>query len=238
MPVALTHEATLIFSWLIWRLTLDPQLEFLTIDYVRELYGEADSVHDFDHILRVVALAAVIGEQEGADMTVVHAAALLHDLGRAESQANGWNHAAVAAEQAGTLLESRGADPAWQHAVCHAISAHRFREAPDPETLEAKVVFDADKLDAIGATGIARAFAYGGAHRQRLWAPLESVNLADWDQNGDNPDVHTPVHEFVVKLSRIKDRLYTPAGRRIAEARHTYMQKFFERLDAEVRGEK
>ena len=211
---------------------------YLTIEKVRSLYGRADSVHDFDHILRVVVLAERIGKLEGADLDIIRAASLLHDVGRAESQEGGLNHAVVAAERAGQLLLGWGASQIWVSAVQHAIAAHRFRALPDPQTLEAKVVFDADKLDAIGAIGIARAFAYGGAHQQRLWVPVNSVDLENWELNGDDPDSHSPVHEFVVKLSRIKDRLTTPSGREIAEERHAYMQAFYQRLDAEVLGTK
>jgi len=100
------------------------------------------------------------------------------------------------------------------------------------------VLFDADKLDAIGAVGVARAFAYGGAHGQRLWAPVEAVDVTRWLEEGDDPAEHTPVHEFVVKLSRLKERLFTPTGKAIAEERHAYMVAFFERLAAEVRGER
>lgn len=207
----------------------------LTFEAARRLYGEADSVHDFDHILRVLALAERIAAAEGADGDVVRVAALLHDWGRAEAEAQGLDHAHFAAERARGLL--RDEPPAWVEAVCHAIAAHRFRTAPDPETLEAQALFDADKLDAIGAIGVGRAFAYGGAHNQRLWAPLAEVDRAGWDARGDDPATHTPVHEFVVKLARLKERLYTPTGRAIAEERHRYMEAFFQRLEAEVRGE-
>ncbi len=206
----------------------------ITVEKARELYGEADSVHDFDHILRVLRLAERIGREEGADLSVVRTAALLHDWGRAEAVAHDLDHAKVAAARAEAFL--RGEDPAWVAAVVHAIAAHRFRTDPPPASLEARVLFDADKLDAIGAIGVARAFAYGGAHNQRLWAPLDSVDLARWDAEGDDPAQHTPVHEFVVKLSRLKERLYTPTGRAIAEERHRYMEAFYRRLDAEVEG--
>jgi uncharacterized protein len=121
-------------------------------------------------------------------------------------------------------------------AVAHAIAAHRFRTDPQPATLEAQVLFDADKLDAIGAVGVARAFAYGGAQGQRLWAPIESVDRDRWDTEGDDRAVHTPVHEFVVKLSRIRDRLFTSTARAIALDRHDAMVAFFERLSEEVQG--
>lgn len=207
----------------------------LTIEQARALYEEADSVHDFDHILRVERVAGQIARREGADPSIVRTAALLHDWGRSEAQRQGRDHAAVAAERASLLLTSH--PQAWVEAVVHAIAAHRFRTAPQPETLEAQVLFDADKLDAIGAVGVARAFAYGGAHNQRLWAPLESVDLERWEMAGDDPVAHTPVHEFVVKLSRLKERLYTRTGQQMAEARHRYMEDFFRRLEAEVLGE-
>ncbi len=195
-------------------------------------------------MLRVLALAERIGPAEGADMEIVRAAALLHDAGRARAEAAGLDHAAFAAERAREILTQHrpgraGARPfsAQVEAVAHAIAAHRFRTGPQPETLEARVLFDADKLDAIGAVGVARAFAYGGAHDQRLWASIEEVDVARWTEEGDDPATHTPVHEFVVKLSRLKERLYTQTGRAMAEERHAYMVAFFERLDAEARGE-
>jgi len=208
----------------------------LTIEKARTLYSEADSVHDFDHILRVLRLAEHIGRAESADLSIVRAAALLHDWGRAGAQAQGADHSKVAASLARDYLVEEDED--WTQAVTHAIAAHRFRTAPTPRTLEAKVLFDADKLDAIGAIGVARAFAYGGAHGQRLWASQDSVDLERWQMEGDDPGEHTPVHEFVVKLSRIKERLFTETGRVIAEDRHRYMAQFYKRLEAEVLGEK
>ena len=208
----------------------------ITIAEARRYYEVADAVHDFDHVLRVLALAERIGQAEGADLEIVRAAALLHDAEREQAEAAGLDHAAHAAGRAREILA--GQMPAKVEAVAHAIAAHRFRTGPQPATLEAQVLFDADKLDAIGAVGVARAFAYGGAHGQRLWAPVEAVDVARWLEEGDDPHDHTPVHEFVVKLSRLKERLFTPTGKAIAEDRHAYMVAFFQRFDAEVRGER
>ena len=97
-------------------------------------------------------------------------------------------------------------------------------------------MFDADKLDAIGAIGIARAFAYSGRAGHRLWAPVADDYLARWQAGAVAPDEHTAAHEFVVKLSRLQDRLFTPAGRRIAAERHQVMVRFFERIADEVAG--
>ena len=208
----------------------------ITIAEAKRYYEKADAVHDFDHVLRVLALAERIGRAEGAALEIVRAAALLHDVGRERAEAAGLDHAAFAADRAREILS--GQPPAQVEAVVHAIAAHRFRADPQPETLEAQVLFDADKLDALGAVGVARAFAYGGAHNQRLWAPIKDVDVARWMEEGDDPNTHTPVHEFAVKLSRLKERIFTSTGRAIAEERHVYMVAFFERLDAEARGDR
>ena len=191
-------------------------------------------MHDFDHVLRVLNLAERIARAENADPHILRAAVLLHDVDRRQAEAADVDHAIVAARRAQEILAGHPSPRVKK--VVQAIAAHRFRTEPEPSTLEAQVLYDADKLDAIGAVGVARAFAYGGAHDQRLWAPIESVDLERWQAEGDDTDVHTPVHEFVVKLSRIRNHLYTPTGRAIAEARHRFMVTFFERLEQEVRG--
>lgn len=208
----------------------------ITVEEARTYYEGADVVHDFDHVLRVLRLAERIARAEGADLAIVRAAALLHDVSRARAEAAGLDHAAVGAARASEILAGR-CSPQALDAVVDAIAAHRYRGGPEPATLEARVLFDADKLDAIGAIGVARAFAHGGAQGQRLWAAPESVDVARWRSDGDDPSSHTPVHEFVVKLQHLKGLLYTPTGRSIAEERHAFMVAFYRRFDAEVRGE-
>lgn len=203
----------------------------------RRLYEGADAVHDFDHVLRVLHLAVHIARVEQADVSVVRCAALLHDVGRQEAERTGGDHAALGAVRARDILSQRpGVNAEQTEAILHAIAAHRFRTEPRPSSLEARVLFDADKLDAIGAVGVARAFAYGGAHGQRLWVPISSVEANELDNQGDNHGNHTPIHEYVIKLSRIKDRLFTSTARKIAQERHEAMVAFFERMSREVRG--
>ena len=208
----------------------------ISIEAARERYQGADSAHDFDHVLRVLNLAERIAAAEGADLTIVRTAALLHDVGRSRARAEGLDHAEVGATMARAILA--GGARAHIEAVAEAIRTHRFRSDARPATLEARVLFDADKLDALGAVGVARAFAHGGAHGQRLWAPMHEVDVEQWAEAGDDPAEHTPVHEFVVKLSTLRELLYTTAGKELASERHAFMVSFFERLDAEVRGEK
>jgi uncharacterized protein len=197
----------------------------LTIDQARALYdGGADSTHDFDHVLRVYCLAEHIGLAEGADMGVLRTAALLHDIARPDQDAGRVaDHAAQGARRARQILAGQPLE--FIEAVAHAIEAHRFRVDRPPQTLEAKILYDADKLDAIGAVGIARAFAYGGYRGRRLWAPSDS-------------DEHTAMKEFAVKLSKVKGTLFTRTARAIAEERHAFMVEFFERMAAEVAGDR
>jgi len=202
----------------------------ITIEQARELYAGAEAVHDFDHVLRVLALAERLARAEGADLEIVRTATLLHDVGRGREDVPASDHARAGAEIARRLLADQPPDRVEQ--VVHAIAAHRFRSGPAPQTLEAQVLHDADKLDAIGAIGIARAFAYGGHTGQRLWAavPEDYVELPDtWRE-------HTPVHEYHIKLRKIKDRLYTTSARQLAEERHRFMAAFYERLEQEVQG--
>jgi uncharacterized protein len=204
----------------------------ITIEFARTLYpADADSAHDFDHVLRVVHLADRIAAAEGADRDVVHVAALLHDIGLDEGRAG---HETSAARRATEILREQGYDESFCNAVAHAIESHRFRSGPTPQTLEAKVLFDADKLDAIGAIGVARAFAFGAHRGQKLWGvvPPDYVDQPD----GADPGQHTAVHEFHVKLSKIKDRMFTATGKQIAAERHTFMVTFYEQLNREVTG--
>ena len=198
----------------------------ITVEQARALYTQGDTAHDFDHVLRVTALAVKLAEAEGADIEIVQTAALLHDIGLDNGRRG---HAEVAAQRTYEILAGQPREKV--EAVAQAIRSHRFRAGPSPQTLEAKCLFDADKLDALGAIGVGRAFAFSGAAGQRLWGRVPE----GYEEHTGGE--HTPVHEFVVKLSKIKDRLTTEAGRRIGQERHEFMVAFFARLDKEVKGE-
>ncbi len=199
----------------------------ITVEEVRRLYLENDAAHDFDHVLRVLALAERIGQAEGADLEIVRAAALLHDVGGRDRA----RHARIGAQRAREIL--RGHPPAKVEAVAQAIATHSFSEKSTPQTLEAQVLYDADKLDAIGAIGVARAYAISGLMKLPLWAPVP----ADYQGEARGTPEHTAVHEFVFKLSRLKETLFTPTAKAIAEERHRFMVEFFARLEREVKGE-
>ena len=210
--------------------------DIITVDEARALYVGTDSAHDFDHVLRVLALAERIARAEGADLSVVRTAVLLHDVARADEAVSGEDHAIAAARRARRLLQERGAEPAFTQSVVEAIANHRFRTGSRPATLEARILYDADKLDAIGAVGVARAYAVGGQMRQRLWSAVDAADRIDAANPTLLPPEHTPVREYVVKLSRLKDTLHTAEARRIARGRHRFMVAFFRRLEKEVQG--
>ena len=206
----------------------------ITIEEARAFYADAESAHDFDHVRRVLTLAERLARAEKADTEIVHAAALLHDIARLEEDTRGGDHAVMAAERARTILLERGIPADRADAVAHAIAAHRFRGTVAPQTLEAKILFDADKLDSIGAIGVARAYAIAGALNQRVWGEVAPDAVATREQHNSD---HTPVAEFAVKLSKVRERLHTRTARAIADERHAYMADFFARLEREVRGE-
>ncbi len=194
----------------------------LTIDQAKRLY-ENDSAHDFDHVLRVLANAKHIGQIEGANMDILRTAALLHDIARPEQNRTGKDHAIEGARCAKEILGATGQPKDFVDAVCHAIATHRFRSNTPPQTLEAKILYDADKLDSIGAVGIARAFAYGGHINRPLWRE-------------DEAGQHTALQEFRFKLSHVKDKLFTGTARQMAKKRHHFMVDFFEQMATEVKG--
>lgn len=220
----------------------------LSLENARLWYAQADPVHGFEHIERVYRLAEHLALAEGADLEVVRAAALLHDAqppadidgheaheGSVE-QSLRQAHQHASASFAAQVLAAEGWPEARIQAVAHCIRAHRFRDdSEQPATLEARVLFDADKLDAIGAVGVARAIAYAAQHEKPFYAEPSATFLARGElQPGE---VHSAYHEHVFKLRRLKARLFTQTARQMAEERHRVMEAFFARLQQEIRGE-
>jgi uncharacterized protein len=209
-----------------------------TIDQARHWYPLDDPVHGFDHVLRVYSMAERLALAEGADVEIVRAAALLHDAGDGfviESNDHDLRqgHHHRAAEFAAQLLNAEGWGDARISAVQHCIRSHRFRDPSEsPRTLEAQVLFDADKLDAIGAIGIARAVAYAVRAGQPVFAPPSEHFLLTGETLPGEP--HSAYHEYRFKLARLKDILFTPSARLIAEQRHRQMAEFFDRLSDEA----
>jgi uncharacterized protein len=210
-----------------------------TVEQARAWYVGADPVHDFSHILRVLALAERLARAEGADLEIVRAAALLHDAHGATPDGSGSggraNHHLDSAEFARGVLAAEGWPEDRIEAVRHCIRAHRFRGNEAPRTLEARILFDSDKLDVLGAIGAARTVAYAALAGEPLTGEPSARFQATGEKEPGEP--HTPYHEFLFKLSKIRDRLHTPAARAIAAERHQYLSAFFDRLRLEAKGE-
>lgn len=197
------------------------------------LFADARGSHAWDHTLRVKKLCKRIGKRERADMVVLQVAALLHDIGRThEDKANGRVcHAEIGADMAQPMISCLPIAQERKDNILHCIRSHRFRGQRRPQTLEARVLFDADKLDAIGAVGVARAFLFAG----EIGARLHNPNRRPEDTEPYSTD-DTGYREYRLKLIKIKDRMMTAEGRRMAEERHQFMQQFFEQFLAEHEG--
>lgn len=211
-----------------------------TIEQARNWYPSSDPVHGFDHVLRVYRLAERLAQAEGADLEIVRAAVLLHDAqppdSAAQFSAPRSSHHLASTEFAGQLLAAENWPPERITAVQHCIRAHRFRDDREPpHTIEAKVLFDADKLDAIGAVGVARAVAYAARHDQLAYLEPSPLFLATGQRAPG--EGHSAYHEHLFKLRKLKDRLFTASGQALAIERHRFMEEYFDRLARETRGE-
>ena len=199
---------------------------------VKAKLERASGCHDFDHTLRVLANALRIAEKlPMADCRVVRMAALLHDVARPEEMAAKGRkcHAALGAELVVPLLREAGFDEAFTAHVSAAVLTHRYRAGRIPATLEAEIVYDADKLDSLGAVGIGRAFLFAGREHARLHnTAAEAVNSPAYSRED------TAYREYLVKLRHLPGGMLTEPGKRIARSRARYMHAFFRRLNEET----
>ena len=201
--------------------------------YAAELFAGDSGGHDIHHTLRVERLAVSIQETEGGDPDLVRLAAILHDvddskLFHTEGHPN-----------ARRFMESEGLDTDFQDRVCHVISQISFGDngACRPDSIEGMIVQDADRLDAIGAIGIARTFAYGGSKGRPIHTPGEGPRMG-MDREAYRSNKGSSINHFHEKLLLLKDRMNTDAGRRMAEHRHTFMEGFLEEFMTEWNGER
>lgn len=191
-----------------------------------------DSAHDAEHVYRVLYNALEIAKTEPAvDMDILIAACLLHDIGRPDQVADpSLCHAEVGSEKAHHFLLELGMGEHFAESVRHCILTHRFRKSLPPQTLEAKILFDADKLDVTGAIGIARTLMYRGTLTEPLYRHLEDGTISD----GTHDIGHSFFREYKFKLEKLYDRFYTPKGAEMARERRAISKNFYESLYKEV----
>lgn len=192
-----------------------------------------DAAHDKNHVYRVLYTAMAIAEGEKVNRDVLVAACLLHDIARKDQLENpAVCHAEKGAERAEQFLLENGFAPEFAAHVRDCIYTHRFRKAMPPKTMEAKILFDADKLDVAGAIGIARTLMYRSAVEEPLYTLLSDGTVSDG--SGDAPDSF--FHEYRFKLEKIYDRFYTEKGRRMAAERRQAAADFYRSLYGEISG--
>jgi len=200
------------------------------ISEIRPMYLGADPAHDFSHILRVYKNATIIGREEGADMQVLLLAALLHDVGSEKK------HTSKQGESVGqgkrsveAFLVSIGLEEEAREKVLYAVDVHRFSGKIVPVTLEARILQDADRLDAIGAIGIARVFLTGGALGRELYNPDDPFCRAR-----EPDDAKWNLDHFYKKLLKLEFGMHTKSGKKLAAGRTTILRRYLWDLEEEI----
>jgi uncharacterized protein len=182
-------------------------------------------------------MAERIGSELGADLEVLRAAALLHDAAGAAPGPDSARatHEQASAEFAGVQLRREGWPEGRIEQVAHCIRAHRYRSVEAPRTLEAKILYDADKLDVLGAFGVARTIGFA----LQAGEPVYAEPSAEFRRTGrkEPGEPHSAYHEFLFKLRHVADRLHTQPGRRIGAERSALLHRFFEQLAHEAAGD-
>jgi len=182
--------------------------------YVRGVFAASDEgAHTYDHTQRVYRLAIEIGEKMNANLEVLAAAALLHDVGRGRETETGISHAILSARMGQEVLKRAGYTPEEIEQITDAIRTHRFSEGLTPNSLEGKILSDADKLDAIGAIGVFRAIAQ---------AAVSGRGIKGFLEHADD------------KLLRLRDMMYTDVSRERAQRRHQVLLTFVQELRTEL----
>ncbi len=207
------------------------------MDAIRAMYVGADPAHDFSHIMRVFRNAKVIGEKEGADMQVLLLAALLHDAFAEPKNSNSPNSSestdlrSTRRRLVDDLLEKNEFSAETREKVLYAVEVHRFSRGIVPETPEARILQDADRLDAMGAIGIARVFMTGGTLGRALYSPEDPFCRARVPDDG-----LWNLDHFYRKLLKLEAGMHTETARRLAEKRAAVLRRYLRDLEEEIGG--
>ena len=211
----------------------DNKLLQKALDYARKTFENDFGGHDFFHTLRVYNMAVKIAQKEGADLTIVGLSALLHDVDDRKLSPETCQNK----DNARRFLLDNGVDDKEISTIIKIIGeiSYAGTDSVVPDTIEGKCVQDADRLDAIGAIGIARAFAYGGNHNRYMHHPeIEpKVNMSAEEYNKSNS---TTINHFYEKLFLLKDMMNTQSAKEIARGREEYMKDFVDKFLTEWEG--
>jgi uncharacterized protein len=214
----------------------DSEMINRTMDFVKYELQDAEGGHDWWHIERVWKNAVTIAKTEPSDLFVVQLAALLHDI--ADSKFHHGDET-IGVEKAGSFLRSISVEENIVIHVCSIISGISFKGGnfkTDFHSPELAVVQDADRLDALGAIGIARAFNYGGFKGRAMYDPSVKPEMGMTKDQYKNSTAPT-INHFYEKLLLLKDRMNTETGRKIAHRRHLFMEQYLEQFFMEWEGQ-
>ncbi|MDD4995122.1 MAG: HD domain-containing protein [Patescibacteria group bacterium] len=213
----------------------------------KEISNMTDPSHDMGHVLRVYNLALTIAKNESAvDLDVLQAAALLHDIGgykELNDPSGNTDHAIVSAEMAVPILKNLSFSAEKIKHAQDCIISHRYKTEHKPQTIEAKILFDADKLDATGAIGMARGFTWVGKNNANIFKKVDINEYIKENMGGKingrihDKTKHSPQIEFETKHKFLIDKLFTQTAKNICSERITYMKNFYGRLEREINGE-
>jgi len=200
-----------------------------TRQFVKQTLENAEAGHDFWHILRVLKLSEKIARTEPGDMFIIQLGALLHDI--ADSKFHNGDET-IGPKIAREFLESQKVDEKTIEHIVKIIENISFKNSFEGQKFTSKeleIIQDADRLDAIGAIGIARAFVYGGHKNNPIYNPDLKVNLNMSKEEYKKGDTST-INHFYEKLLKLKDMMNTPTGKQLAEKRHRFMEQFLEQF--------
>ncbi|MDD3386760.1 MAG: HD domain-containing protein [Candidatus Pacebacteria bacterium] len=206
----------------------------------KKYFESSSGCHDWSHVERVKKLALLIGKKEKADLFVLEIASLLHDIKRKEEMElkGSFCHAIEGEKEAKKILDKYDISDEQKKNICHCIRTHRYRNNDMPETIEAKVLFDADKLDSIGAIGLARAFLFAGSSGSCNLYTNNEKKIAKLKKDMSFTKEDSAILEYEIKLKKIKNEMMTKTGKEMAKDRHNYMVEFIKRFWIEVKGKK
>lgn len=203
--------------------------------------GSEDAAHDFDHLVRVMAIADTISAREDGHLPTIWAAVAFHDIGQERERRDGGDHAFIGAEMVADLLAHTIFPQEAIPGVQRAIREHRMTGGVAPQTLEGRILYDADKLDSLGAIGIGRLYMITGRRNQKVYSPVpadiaEPVDPQLVRQLRRRPD-YSPSIEFQLLFDNLPERMMTSTGKEMAGERFAFMQEFFARLKKEAAGD-
>jgi uncharacterized protein len=202
--------------------------------------------HNIDHVMRVYNLCLTLSKGEKVDHEVLEAATLLHDIGGAKEMADKsgkTDHAVESSKMVGSILEKLKFSQEKIKHIQDCIISHRYKTNSKPKTLEAKLLFDADKIDALGAIGLARSFVWVGKNNAHIYKKVDSLDeYAKKNLSGriggriQDKSKHSPQIEYETKIRHIIKRLHTKKAKNIARERLKFFKGFLDRLEKEIEG--